>query len=489
MSKHLVRGVVVVTALALALPPPDAFSQPKLAPVTDAEVREFNAEQLDAMLAPIALYPDELLTQMLMASTYPLQIVAAARWLEKDNNKSLKSDALVKALEQENWDPSVKSLVPFPQVIATLNGNLEWTQQLGYAVANQQTAVLDSIQRLRRQAQKAGSLKTTEQQRVVVQQETVVIEPASSETVYVPVYQPANVYGEWPYPETPPVYIPPPAEYYPAAYAPGYVWGTGLAFAAGAAVVAGLWGWARPGWGYGNVNINAARFNSINVGRGQISSGNWRASAAGVGGRALRPPGGPVGAPARLSQLPANAIGRGNVRVPGSVVNRPVGIGRPGGVGGIGRPGGPGGIAGPGGVGGIGRPGGPGGVGGPGGIGGPGGVGGAGRPGGPGGIQRTGSGPRLGNQSPNISRGGGGGMRRPGGAFGGIGDGVRASQFGARGTQSRGFHQNAMARGGFQQRGAAGGGGFSRGGFGGGGGVSRGGGFRGGGGGFRGGRR
>ena len=233
MSRDLLRGVVVVTTIALALPPLQAFAQPKPTPVSEAAAREFNVEQLDAMLAPIALYPDELLTQTLMASTYPLQVVAAARWLEEDNNKSLKGDALVKALEKANWDPSVKSLIPFPQVIGMMNENLEWTQQLGYAVATQQAAALDSIQRLRRQAQNAGTLKTTEQQRVVVKEETVVIEPAQPETVYVPVYQPAKVYGEWPYPANPPVYIPPPAPYYPPAYAPGYVWGAGLAFAAG----------------------------------------------------------------------------------------------------------------------------------------------------------------------------------------------------------------------------------------------------------------
>jgi hypothetical protein len=219
MSRNPLRGVVVVTTIALALPPLQAFAQPKPTPVAEAAAREFNVEQLDAMLAPIALYPDELLTQTLMASTYPLQVVAAARWLEKDNNKSLKGDALVKALEKENWDPSVKSLIPFPQVIGMMNENLEWTQQLGYAVATQQAAALDSIQRLRRQAQIAGTLKTTEQQRVVINKEIVVIDPAQPETVYVPVYQPANVYGEWPYPANPPVYIPPPAAYYPPAYA------------------------------------------------------------------------------------------------------------------------------------------------------------------------------------------------------------------------------------------------------------------------------
>src|SRR6202008_2015543 len=118
-------------------------------------------------------------------------------------------------------------------------------------------------QRLRRQAQKAGSLKTTEQQRVVVQEDTVVIQPANPETVYVPAYSPSEVYGEWPYPSYPPVYIPPQPAYYPY----GYALGAGLAFAAGVAVVGGLWGWARPAWNTGSVNINTARYNSINVNR------------------------------------------------------------------------------------------------------------------------------------------------------------------------------------------------------------------------------
>jgi Protein of unknown function (DUF3300) len=203
MARNLVRGLIIITATAVALPPP-AFAQPKPVPAAETGTTEFNVEQLDAMLAPVALYPDELLTQVLMASTYPLQVVAASRWLEKGDNKNLKEDALAKALESESWDPSVKSLVPFPQVIATLNDNLEWTQQLGYAVATQQAAVLDSIQRLRRQAQKAGSLKTTEQQRVVVQEDNVVIQPADPETVYVPVYNPTEVYGEWLTPPTHP---------------------------------------------------------------------------------------------------------------------------------------------------------------------------------------------------------------------------------------------------------------------------------------------
>ena len=157
---------------------------------------------------------------------------------------------------------------------------------LGYAMATQQAAVLESIRRLRPQAQKAGSLKTTEQQRVVVQEDNVVIQPAYSETVYVPVYNPTEVYGEWPYPSYPPVYIPPAPAYYP----PGCALGAGPAFAAGVAVIGGLWGWVRPVWSSVTVNINVGRYNNINVNRPPIRSGAWRPPAGGVEGRADRHP-------------------------------------------------------------------------------------------------------------------------------------------------------------------------------------------------------
>jgi hypothetical protein len=156
----------------------------------------------------------------------------------------------------------VKSLVPLPQVVAMLNSKLDWTQQIGYAFATQQADVMDSVQRLRQQAQAAGYLKTTEQQRVVVEKSVIVIEQASPQTVYVPVYSPTVVYGAWPYPAYPPIYIPPP---------PGYVVGNafvaGLAFATGVAVVGSLWGWARPTWYGDSVNVNVNRYNTINVNR------------------------------------------------------------------------------------------------------------------------------------------------------------------------------------------------------------------------------
>ena len=487
-------------AQGMAPPPPAAApAQSASAPADDAS-RTFNTQQLDAILAPIALYPDELLAQVLMASTFPLQIVSAQRWLQQPGNKDLKGDALAKALEPQTWDPSVKALIQFPEVLNQMGDKLDWTEQLGYAVAEQQPDVMDSIQRLRKQAQSAGTLTTTEQQRVSMDNGAVVIEPANPQTVYVPAYNPNVVYGTWPYPAYPPVYYPPPAYY------PGAALATGLAFATGVAIIAGLSGWAGCGWGNNTININSQRYNQINNNRTQARSNTFRASAGAGTGRPTRPPGGPAGRPARAGQLPANAIGRPSVDVPRGALGGPGGAGRPGGVGGAGGPGGvggagrpggvggpggiggPGGAGGPGGLGGAGRPGGAGGPGGLGGAGGPGGVGGAGRPGGAGGpggglggaggagggLQRPGGGagaaqrPAGGAGAAQRPAGGisGGGGQRGSGAFGGVSDGNRAGQFGNRGAQSRSVQGSGASRGG--GAGAARGGGGGGGGRGGG---------------------
>lgn len=286
----------------------------------------FSTQQLDALLAPVALYPDELLMQMLMASTFPLDVVAAARWLQTPGHADLKGTALTDALQPLSWDPSVKSLVPFPQVVQQMNGNLEWMQQLGYAFANEQKNVLDSIQRLRRQAQSAGNLKSGPQiavrtvspqpaaqpvaqqpvgdqsytQQQVVEQpaaQTIIIEPAQPDVVYVPSYTP-SVYGSWPYPAYPPVAFPS----YGYGYVPGAALATGLAFGAGLAITAGLWGWAGANWNRGDVNVNVNRWNNINGNRQRINSGTWNAAAnrtAAQRQNLQRPPRGPVGSPSR----------------------------------------------------------------------------------------------------------------------------------------------------------------------------------------------
>jgi hypothetical protein len=194
----------------------------------------FSREQLDQMMAPIALYPDSLLSQVLMAATYPADVAEAAKWSKANPNQ--KGDAALKAVEAQPWDPSVKSLIAFPQVLQTMGEQPDWVQNLGDAFLASSKDVLDSAQRLRNQAQKSGSLKSSEQQNVIVEQEpqtqqTVIrIEPAQPDVVYVPAYNPAVVYGAWPYPAYPPYYYPPAPYYYPgAALATGIAFGVGVA--------------------------------------------------------------------------------------------------------------------------------------------------------------------------------------------------------------------------------------------------------------------
>ncbi|BBP95793.1 membrane protein [Burkholderia sp. SFA1] len=223
-------------------------------------------QQLDALTAPVALYPDALLAQVLMASTYPSQVTEAQAWSKA--NPNVKGDDAVKAVQSEPWDPSVQSLVAFPQALATMASKIDWVTQLGNAFIAQPSDVMDSVQRLRSAAQKAGNLKTTEQQKVTTAppppgstttSTTVIqIEPANPQVVYVPTYNPTVVYGTWPYPAYPPVYVPPPPGY---AIATGFM--SGLAFGAGVAVVNSLWG--NCNWGHGDVNVNVNRYNNINT--------------------------------------------------------------------------------------------------------------------------------------------------------------------------------------------------------------------------------
>jgi hypothetical protein len=219
--------------------------------------------QLDQLVAPIALYPDPLLAQVLMASTYPLEVVQADRWAK--TNKSFKGDALTAALTKQDWDPSVKELVSTPTVLSMMSDQLDWTQSLGNAVLAQQADVMDAVQRLRAKAKANGKLETTKQQKVTVKQEqgsapVIEIAPASPEVVYVPYYNPSVVYGTWPYPEYPPYYYPP---------ATGWVVGgtiaTGLAW--GAAYAIGREIWDNIDWRRGDIDINVDRNTNINVDR------------------------------------------------------------------------------------------------------------------------------------------------------------------------------------------------------------------------------
>jgi hypothetical protein len=205
-----------------------------------------------------------------------------------------------------------------------LNSKLDWLQQLSYAVTVQQSAVMESVQRLRRQAQAAGQLATTPQQVVGTEDQEIVIAPAQPDVLYVPVYDPSVVYGGWPYPLYPPVYLAPPPWYYG-----GPVLGIGLVFGVGIPIFGGLWGWARPNWRGGGFYVDVNRYNRINVNRPPIRNSGWR--APGPSGRlagGFHPPmTGPVGRPPLAGGLPANAIGRPNVSVPGGVVRPPAGMG------------------------------------------------------------------------------------------------------------------------------------------------------------------
>jgi hypothetical protein len=232
------------------------------APSEQQQAPILNAGELDQLVAPIALYPDPLLAQVLMASTYPLEVVQADRFAKA--NKKLKGDKLTQALDKQDWDPSVKELVSTPTVLAMMSDKLDWTEKLGDAVLAQQADLMDAIQRLRAQAQANGKLGTTKQQNVSVTQEAnkqvIEIEPASPEVVYVPYYNPSVVYGAWPYPDYPPYYYPPPAGYVVGgAIATGLAWGA--AFAIGHEI------WDNFDWDRGDINVNIDRNVNRNVDR------------------------------------------------------------------------------------------------------------------------------------------------------------------------------------------------------------------------------
>ncbi len=174
-----------------------AIAQNQSPPPPAADQQLLKAEELDALVAPIALYPDTLLAQVLMASTYPLEVVQADRW--STENKNLKGDQLKTAAEKQSWDDSIKALVATPSVLAMMSSKLDWTQKLGDAVLAQQPDVMDAVQRLRSKAQANKKLSSTKEQKVTVSQQQnkqyIAIEQTNPETVYVPYYNPAVVYG------------------------------------------------------------------------------------------------------------------------------------------------------------------------------------------------------------------------------------------------------------------------------------------------------
>src|SRR4029077_15900814 len=358
-SRKLFHGVIVIAALALMSSSSSAFaqqaqSQEMTTTTSDQETAKLPPQELDSLVAPIALYSDPLLAQTLAASTYPLEIIQLQQWM--DRNKNLTGKALADAVAKQPWDPSVQGLVEFPDVVQRMAGNVQWTTDLGNAFLAQQSDVMDAVQRMRAKAQGTGNLKTSAQQKVETQtveggKQVIVVEQANPETVYVPSYDPAVVYGEPTYP-------------YPSYSYPGYVPGMALSLGTGLALGA-AWG---GGWGYGcgwdgdeiNINNNNNYVNNYNknVNKNVNQNNKWGHNPEHRGGT-------PYG-----NKQTANKYGgtaRGEARQPTA------GAGTRSAGGGAGKPGGPGGA---GGVGGAGKPSGPGGAGG---------VGGAGKPGGPGG--------------------------------------------------------------------------------------------------------
>jgi len=243
------------------------------------------AAQLEQLVAPVALYPDAVLSQILMASTYPLEVVEAARWVQ--SNAGVAGQALEDAMQKQQWDPSVKSLTAIPQTLQMMNDKLDWTQQLGDAFLAQQGDVLDAVQRLRERADNNGTLKTTDQQKVTktsvaqapagtssarsagapaVPAYVYTIESANPDEYYLPIYDPGVVYGAWPYPDYQPFY------WYPS----GYTGGGGYALAAGVLAGAAIWGGVD--WWRRNVNINPLRYNQFN--RTNIANNTWNHNPA-----------------------------------------------------------------------------------------------------------------------------------------------------------------------------------------------------------------
>lgn len=224
-----------------------------------ADKAPFKPEELEQLLAPIALHPDDLISQILMAATYPVEVVQAERWVKA--NPKLTGDPLAKELEKQSWDPSVKSLVNFPQVLTMMSEKLDWTVNLGNAFIGQQKEVMDTIQKLRKKAKDAGNLDSSKEQKVSTSnaegKEVIVIESSDPQVIYVPTYNPTVIYGTWPYPAYPPYYWYPPA-YVPPPY-PAFHFGVGLA-------VGVAWGyaWGHCGWGNSDVDIDINRNTNIN---------------------------------------------------------------------------------------------------------------------------------------------------------------------------------------------------------------------------------
>jgi len=278
MKPYLIRVTAGIFALMSLVP---LTAAPQTAPAAPSGPA-LSAEQLEQLVSPIALYPDPLVAQILMAATYPLEVVEADRWLQIPANTALTGDALTAALQQQPWDPSVKSLVPFPQLLHMMDNNLDWTEQLGDAFLAQQADVMDAVQRLRQRAEAAGALASTPQQTVSTQDQEIMIEPANPDIIYVPAYNPWCVYGPWPYPAYPPFYF---------GSWPGYCVPANAfpVFGVGIYPPFGFWAWGSFDWRLHHIRIDHERFQRFHASH-EPPGGVWQHDPAHRAGVPYRDP-------------------------------------------------------------------------------------------------------------------------------------------------------------------------------------------------------
>ena len=307
-----IQVAVIWVLVVLFMAPATIFAQ-------DAQsgAKKFSQEQLDQMIAPIALYPDSLLAQILMAATYPLEVVMAERWVKQ--SKGLQGDQLNDALDKQTWDTSVKALVPFPEVLVMMSDKLDWTQMVGDAFLAQESDVMDTVQQLRQRAYAANNLKSSEKQQVTIEENVIRIEPANPQVIYVPAYDPSWAYGSWWWPGYPPYAVYP---YWPGVYiAPGYI-----AFGVGCFVGA-YWGHAWGYWDWGHHSVYVNDRHNININRGNINVSNMRTTPwmHDPGHRSVRgfdrSSGGAPGSSGRSSGVTMSAPSGGHGPVPSRTVN------------------------------------------------------------------------------------------------------------------------------------------------------------------------
>ena len=254
------------------LPPaPAAAATPEAAPEPAARP-PLPVEELDQLLAPVALYPDPLVAQILMAATYPLEVVEADRWVREPDHAGLKGEQLVVALAPLPWDPSIKSLVPFPRILAMMDSRLDWTEALGDAFLAQEASVMDTVQRLRQRAEAAGSLRSTPHEAVGSDGAAVTITPVDQYAVYVPMYNPATAYGAWPWPAYPPVSLPPPPDF---AYDNSAFEDQGLLWW-DVPIIVPLWGWCEFRWRDHRIDRRPGRFHGFPPGHPAMAGGGWQ---------------------------------------------------------------------------------------------------------------------------------------------------------------------------------------------------------------------